>query len=51
MAMYRRVSLARNVQDDGFHGMCDGLPSLPEREQSNGEGRAEEPEDADNDPA
>ena len=50
-SMNRRVSLTRNVQKDGLHGMDHGLSALPEWEQSNGNGAAEKPDDANDDPA
>ena len=49
--MNSRVSLARHIQEHGFEGVSYGLATLPERENAHGKGAAEEPKDADHDPA
>ena len=50
-SMGNRMSLARDIQEHGLHGMSHCLAALPKREQPDRNRTAEEPEDADHDPA
>lgn len=47
----RRPSLAGNIQEHGLDGMCCSLSTLPDREDTNAEDTAEQPKDADHNPA